>query len=62
MPETAVNKDDLSAGHQNDVRMAWQLASVAGGVMSQLPQDLSNEQFGLRVFGVNATHPLAPLF
>ena len=61
MPETSVNENAGPVAWQNNVWIAWKIASVQPEAVSHRMQDAANCELGLCVLSPNTRHQLASL-
>ena len=61
MPEAAVAKNADAPAWQNDIGVAWKIASVQPEAISHGVQQAAHDELGLRVLPANARHQAAAL-
>ncbi len=62
MPEATMNKDDGAVSRQHDVGTAGHVRDVQTESVAQSMNNLSDDEFGLRVTPLNRSHDLASNF
>lgn len=59
MPETAVNKDDLSKAWEDNIRISWQRFDMKAIAVSHTVYQSANKHLRLGVYASYARHPVA---
>lgn len=61
VPETAVDLNDLSSAHKNNIRLSWQVLSMQTVTEPHPMNDGTHDQFGRGVFVFDSRHVAAAL-